>query len=138
MMSEFKSDIQALVTRTEHIESKMADFATSHNLLIDFHSALEEEVHWLANKVLDLEDWFWRNNIHLRGIPESVAPEELKLFFMDLMALTLPNLTAQELIIDRIHRIPKPRQLPAQVPKDTITRIHFFQVKDGLLRALRS
>lgn len=34
MMSEFKSDIQTLVTRKEHIETKMADFGTSHSLLI--------------------------------------------------------------------------------------------------------
>lgn len=54
MLSEFKSDIQALVSRREHIETKMADFDTSHNLLIDSHSALEEEVQRLANKVLDL------------------------------------------------------------------------------------
>lgn len=56
MISEFKTNIQALVTRTEHIETKMAKFATSYNSLIDSHSALEVEVHRLANKVLDLED----------------------------------------------------------------------------------
>lgn len=56
MMSEFKTDIQALVSRTEHIEHNIADFAKSHNLLIYSHSALEEEVHRLANKVLDPQD----------------------------------------------------------------------------------
>lgn len=56
MMGEFKTDIQTLVSRTEHIETKMADFAKSHNLQIDSHTALEEEVARLSAKVLDLED----------------------------------------------------------------------------------
>lgn len=47
MMSEFKMDIQASVSQTEHVEHKMADFAKSHNALIDSHSALEEEVNRL-------------------------------------------------------------------------------------------
>lgn len=41
MMTEFKTDIQSLVSRTEHLEHKMMDFAKSHNLLINSHSALE-------------------------------------------------------------------------------------------------
>lgn len=54
------------------------------------------------------------------------------------MAITLPNRSSLDLTIDRIHRIPKPHHLPSQVPRDTIARIHFFQVKEEFLRALRS
>lgn len=50
MVSEFKTVIQA---RTEHIETKMSDFVSSHNLLIDSHNTIEEKVHRLAKKVLD-------------------------------------------------------------------------------------
>lgn len=138
MMTEFKSDIQTLVARTEHIESKMADFATSHNLLIDSHTALEEEVQRLSNKVLDLEDRSRRNNIQLRGIPESIASDQLNPFLTDLLALTMPHRSSPELLIDRIHRLPKPRHLPSHVPRDTIARIHYFPVKEDFLKALRA
>lgn len=40
MISELKTDIHSLITRTEHVETKMAEFAKSHNSLIDSHSAL--------------------------------------------------------------------------------------------------
>lgn len=108
MMSEFKMDIQALVTRTEHIETKMAEFAASHNSLIDSHTVLEEEVHRLTNKFLDLEDRSRRNNIRLRGVPESIAPDQLNNFLTDLLAFTLPHRSSQDLSIDRKHRISKP------------------------------
>lgn len=55
----------------------MGEFAKSHNALIDYHSALEKEVTQLAAKVLGLEDRSRRNNIRLKGIPESVSPESL-------------------------------------------------------------
>lgn len=138
MMKDFRSDIQSIVARTEHIESKMADFATSHNLLIDSHTALEEEVHRLSNKVLDLEDRSRRNNIRLRGIPESVTPDQLNQFLTDFMAVAMPNRSSQELLIDRIHRLPKPKHLSLQVPRDTIARIHFFTTKEEFLKILRS
>lgn len=132
MMGEFRSDIQLLVSRMEHIESKMADFAKSHNSLIDSHTALEEEVNKLSAKVLDLEDRSRRNNIRLRGIPETVSPDALKQFLTEMMSITLPNYAPQDLIIDRIHRIPKPKHLGPH-----ITRVHFYHVKEDFLKTLR-
>lgn len=53
----------------------MTALAKSHNMLIDSHTALEEEVSRLANKVLDLEDRSKRNTIRMSGIPETVTPD---------------------------------------------------------------
>lgn len=114
----------------------MADFV--YNLLIDSHSALEEEVSRLANKVLDCEDRFSRNNIRLRGISKTVTLDTLNQFLSDLVAIVLPHYNMHDLIIDRIHRIPKPKHLSPQVHTDTIARIHFYLVKEELLRVLRS
>lgn len=137
MISELKTDIQSLISRTDHTEKKMSEFAKSHNTLIDSHSALEEEVSRLAAKVLDLEDRSRRNNIRIRGIPEAVSPQELRSFLTDLMALVLPTCTSLDLTIDRIHRIPKPKNIPPHLPRDTIARIHFFHIKDEFLKTLR-
>lgn len=138
MISEFKADIQSLVSRTDHVEKKMAEFAKSHNTLLDSHSALEEEVARLSAKVVDLEDRSRRNNVRIRGIPESITPDSLATFLMDLMAAVLPSCNQLDLAIDRIHRIPKPKNLSAHSSRDVIARIHFFQTKDNFLRALRS
>lgn len=110
----------------------MAEFAKSHNALIDSHTALEKEVSCLSNKVIDLEDRSRGNNIHVRGIPESVQPYSLRSFLTDLMALTLPNCALLDLTFDRIHRIPKPKNILPHVPRDIIAQIHFFHVKDGV------
>lgn len=114
----------------------MADFAKSHNLLIDSHTALEEEVHRLSNKVLDLEDRSRRNNIRLRGVPESITPDQLNQFLTDFMAIAMPHRSSQELLIDRIHRLPK--HLSPQTLRETIARIHLFTTKEEFLKILRS
>lgn len=86
-------------------------------------------------KILDLEDRSRSNNIRLRGVPETEAPDHLNHFLTDLLALTLPHRSAQDLIIDRIYRLPKQRHLPSQIPRDTI---HLYPVKEEFLKALRS
>lgn len=48
MITEFKADIQSLVSRTKHVEKKMSEFVRFHNNLIDSHAALEEEVAHLS------------------------------------------------------------------------------------------
>lgn len=48
------------------------------------------------------------------------------------MKETLPDLPLEELVIDRIHRLPKPQHIPAKLPRDTIARIHYYRVKEKI------
>lgn len=126
VISEFKADIKSLVSRTDHMDKKMPDFAKSHNALIDSHSTLEEEIAHLSTKVVDLEDRSRRNNIRICSISESITPEAV-----------LPSCNQLDLMIDCIHRIPKPKNISPHFSRYVIARIHFFQTKDNLLRALQ-
>lgn len=49
----------------------------------------------------------------------------------------LPEAPGTEIIVDRAHRLPKPKFLPDQVPRDVIDRVHFFHIKDDLMRFSR-
>lgn len=115
----------------------MGALARSYNQLFDAHSVLEEEVHRLSLKVLDLEDRSRHNNIRIRGIPESILPAQLSKFLADFLALVLPSASTLNLTIDRIHRIPKPRHLGSQIPRDTLARVHFFHIKEYFLKMLK-
>lgn len=69
-------------------------------------------------KLADLEDRSRRNNVKLWGVPETVPPEDLPKYTRDLMHTILPDASHRDIIIDRIHRIAKPPQLAASVPRD--------------------
>lgn len=54
------------------------------NDLVDAHDKSIEERNWIKSKLTDLEDRLRRNNLKLRGLPESVQNTELKKFATDL------------------------------------------------------
>lgn len=108
------------------------------NDLIDAYDEVKEEQSWIKAKLADLEDRSHRNNVKIRGIPESVPPAELPKFVNDLMQAILPSTTPLEISIDRIHRISKLPHLAASVPRDVLMRVHFFRAKEMLLAAARS
>lgn len=53
------------------------------------------------------------------------------------MKEALPDLPLEELVIDRIHRLPKPQHIPAKLPRDIIARIHYYRVKEKLMYITR-
>ncbi|CAH2246846.1 Hypothetical predicted protein, partial [Pelobates cultripes] len=40
-----------------------------------------------------------------------------------------------ELLLDRIHRLPRPQNLPQCLPRDVITILHHFTAKDKIMQA---
>lgn len=117
----------------DHIERKMGKFAGSHNTLTDAHNEQDDEMEKLKAKVADMEDRSRRNNVKLRGVPESVLNSQLNQYACDLIRAVLPSILIPEIIIDRIHCLPKPSYLPDDVPHDVIMRVHFYHVKDQLM-----
>lgn len=54
------------------------------------------------------------------------------------MRIFLPGAPPAELVINRIHCLPKPTHLPETTARDTIIRIHFFHIKERLMWATRN
>lgn len=123
--------------RTEAVETKVGELVKAHNNMVDNSHENMTEMQKLKDKIADLEDRSRRNNVKIRGIPESVSPPELINYLQTLFKKILPSVTKHDLLIDRAHRLIKPHFLPAATPRDVIARIHFFHVKDMLMAAAR-
>lgn len=136
-LSSQQATIDGLGDRVDHVENKMAEFSTAHNELVDAHNNLEDELHLMAIKLADIEDRNRRNNIKIRGIPESVSGPELIPYIQQLMASLLKPASKRDLILDRAHRLPKPKNVPASAPRDVIMRVHFYHIKEALMRISR-
>lgn len=105
---------------------------------MDAHHRHEEELEWIKAKLADLEDHSRRNDLKIRGIPETIKPTALKYYFIKLMSDILPEAPATKLIIDHIHRLPKPPHLSNKFPRYTIVRIQFYLIKVRLILATRN
>lgn len=73
------------------VEGTMGDYSASFNTLVKSHSANNEKITWLKDKIADLEDRPRRNNIKIRGISESVSPQKLQQFVQSLFPSLAPS-----------------------------------------------
>lgn len=70
----------------------------------------------------------------LRGIPETILPPDIGPYVKRLLRALLPD---SDLLIDRVHRIPKPKFLPPTTARDALARVHFFHIKEADIHAIR-
>lgn len=115
----------------------MGEFASTINDLIDAHDT-KEEMDKIKAKIADMEDRSRRNNVTIRGIPESILQHDLCQYVTQLFNTIMPDLSDLDLTADRIHRLPKPSYLSDNIPRDVIIRLHFYHVKDRLIKATRN
>lgn len=125
-MQSFKMEVLELGGRVTHLEQKIGEYASSFNALVDSHTKQDDEVEWLKAKV---EDRSHRNNVKMRGIPETIQPAHLFQYASEFICTVLPLILESDLIINRIHRQPKLQHLPDNVPRDILMHVHFYQVK---------
>lgn len=137
VIQPLQGTVQELGGRTSHVENKLGELVKSHNRLLDDHRALQEETEKIKKKMADAEDRNRRNNLKVRGIPESIQQSDLAKYMRDLILHFLPECDKQHLILDRTHRLPKPKGIPEHLPRDVITRVHFFHIKEDFLKAIR-
>lgn len=88
------------------------------------------ELESLQDKLEDAENRACRDNLCIRGLPETLTEGTAIAFFRSLQ-LTFPP---EHLEFDRIHRslAPKPSEGP---PRDVIFKLHYYCTKKRLLRA---
>lgn len=99
--------------------------------LVDTNTDQADDIVWLKAKVADLEDRSKRNNLKVRGIPESITMSQLPYYVRDAFLTAIPTLFSADLTIDCIY-------IPASVPRDVLLRVHFLKVKEQLLNTFRS
>lgn len=123
--------------KVDHVENKMGEFSAAHNGLVEAHNQLEEDVKSISAKLADVEDRNRRNNVKLRGVSESISNSVLIPYIQQLMTTLLKSVLKQDLIIDRAHRLPKPKGIPESAPHNIIIRVHFYHIKEELMQAAR-
>lgn len=136
-INECQREVKAIGHRVHQVENKMEEYTAAYNVIVEAHTAHGEDITWIKDKLADLEDRSRRHNLKLRGIPEDVPPTQLLQCVQTLFSTLVPEASAHDLLVDRIHRVPKPSFLPDTIPRDLLLRMHFFHIKDRVLQASR-
>ncbi|CAH2325022.1 Hypothetical predicted protein [Pelobates cultripes] len=137
-INDVRQDITSLEARTSHLEGNMGRLNAANADTEERLSKNEDKLYLQETKIADIEDRSRRNNIRLRGVPEEIGPQDLTAFAVELFKAILPDIPADMFLLDRIHRLPRPQHLPPTASRDVLMRLHYYHIKDQILRAHRS
>ncbi|CAH2247490.1 Hypothetical predicted protein [Pelobates cultripes] len=116
----------------------MADIVETHNGLAAKVEEILIQNDNLESKMVDMEDRVRRNKLQLRGIPETVGPADIYAYILSLFKTLIPEISQDMLLLDRHHRVPKPQFISADISRDVLVHIHYYHIKEAVLKASRS
>lgn len=129
-------EIAALGSRTERLETEHDELALAYSDLSREHDSLATAFSQMQSQIEDLDNRNRRNNLRIRGIPESVTdliPTIIRLF-----KSLLPDTDAGAFTCDRIHRALRPKPPDDKPPRDIVLCMKDFLIKEEILRAARN
>ncbi|CAH2284693.1 Hypothetical predicted protein [Pelobates cultripes] len=116
----------------------MEDLIDTDNAYTEQIKSLTSQLQQCETKIMDLEDRSRSSNIRLRGIPETVLQADLLSYIHCFFRTLVPKVHTDMLLLDHLHRVPKPQQIVASLPRDVLLKAHYFHVKDLLMKRSRT
>lgn len=83
----------------DHVETKMGEYASTINILIDAHDTKEKERETVKAKISDIEDRSRRDNLKIRGVSESIQQSEPRNYVAQVFTSILPDLTELDVTV---------------------------------------
>uniref|UniRef100_A0A8C5QII1 Transposase n=1 Tax=Leptobrachium leishanense TaxID=445787 RepID=A0A8C5QII1_9ANUR len=143
--SSFAARLDAVVADVRHVGARVQDLEgdreTTEDRLTRLETGLNSHTLYLQrfHRALDDQDNRGRrNNLRLRGLPESpdgkeMLTEILRPIFNSLLRRPIDT----PIHFDRAHRSLKPKGTPNMTPRDVICRLHYYRQKEDILQAAR-
>lgn len=142
MEAVVKEELKPVHEALSGISSKIASLEEAQESTVKRVSLLEtsskdtqSQVLNLALQVVDLEDRNRRNNIRVRGVPDSVKPSELETTVREIFNYYLHQDSDTPIELDRVHRVLGPRGPNGSRSRDILCRVHRYKVKEAIMQA---
>ncbi|KAJ1189027.1 hypothetical protein NDU88_005780 [Pleurodeles waltl] len=124
--------------RLDQSERRVSEVEDGHTELATGHAKLKKELNSLRLKVDDLEARSRRNNLHIVGVAESNAIDNMEGFIERLLVQLLGHTTFSDLfVVDRAHRSLATRPPPGTPLRPNIVRMLNYRARDATLRHTR-
>lgn len=134
--NKIQENLGHMLVRLEETENKVEEQVEKITKLQEQVKKSRCELRNMAYKIEDQENRNRRQNLRLRGIIEEER-EDLKKKMEEIFNLILGEATESQIKIERVHRIRKPPNLPAGLPRDIILRFQYYEDRVKIWRRLR-
>ena len=131
-----ETKLSTLITRMDDVEKRVEYLETIEQDRLANPPASKTDVSQIWEKLEDMENRSWRNNVRFVGIPEGKEGGNVEKFLEEL----LPNLLDIEgkREIERAHRIASQRPAPGGRPRPILAKFLRSTDRDAVLRAARN
>lgn len=136
-MTAVHTDLNRLLSCVEDNEQRQDD---QEEVIKDLQEKVEKlriAQRAATYKMKDLKNRNRRNNLCLRGIPETVKDEKLQIVVQKILNPILGQPETNAIHFDRIHRVQRPRNVALELPHDVICRLHYFEEKNTIMKKMR-
>lgn len=133
-----REDIRDLGHRVEKVEN---DRDVMIHAVADVQDAIknhEDVLNSYRDQLDDYENRGKRQNIRIKGLPESVQSPELIPTVQKLFCQILGDSAPETIEIDRAHRTPPQNAQKVATPRDVVCKVHRYAVKASIMRMARS
>uniref|UniRef100_A0A8C5W7Z5 L1 transposable element RRM domain-containing protein n=1 Tax=Leptobrachium leishanense TaxID=445787 RepID=A0A8C5W7Z5_9ANUR len=136
--AELGADVRQLGHRVQGLEDDRETTALQHQHTSALLETQASQMAFLYRWADDLDNRGRRNNIRIRGLPESEGTENLDLIIQTLFNELLQRPPDTPIQLDRAHRALRGRGAPTATPRDVICRVHLFSLKEEVMKAARN
>lgn len=136
-MADMRAEMRAITSRLSRVEDRkmaISEATQDHAYRLDSHSEIIRD---LYRRVEDLDNRGRRHNIRVRGLTESTPPGQLEATVVSIFNDLLERPPDSPLSLERCHRALRPQGPPSAPPRDVITYVTSFQLKEAILRKAR-
>ncbi|CAH2320170.1 Hypothetical predicted protein [Pelobates cultripes] len=135
--ADIKMEINILTTKLDGLEVKLKDMDFQVNHLNDDYQLALRKISDLKLKVSDLEDRSRRKNLRFRNLPEKGTQDNAKQIVIEYISALGITYNPSEQLIERCHRLFKPKSLQNDLPHDIMVCFFAFDFKERILKAAR-
>lgn len=133
-----RGEITQLGERTDTLETKFNELVQYVQVLEEDNATIKHTVPQLQAQQKDLENRECRQNLQVRGIPETVGDQDIRPYLLNLFNMVAPNIPDIDWRLDRAHRLLAPKPPAGANPQDIIVRFHYYDNKEALSMATRN
>ncbi|CAH2284013.1 Hypothetical predicted protein [Pelobates cultripes] len=136
-LMEFKTELIQLEKKFKQNEEKLEALEFQQVSADDNMRKANQKIAELELKIADLEDRSRRNNLRIRGIPESVNNDILQDHITELLVQLGIQMTNPLNSLERCHRIMKPDFVAQGEPRDVMICCSTYKMKEQALKAAK-
>ncbi|XP_053568667.1 proteasome activator complex subunit 4 [Bombina bombina] len=138
LFGDLKRDFQQISQQVTTLETKQTTLQAQADSNTQRAFEQEGDIQFLLTRVEDLDNRGRRNNLRIRGVPESVNNTAIEGFLQDFFRTIKETPSSPDIMLERAHRALRPKTPPKAPPRDIIVKFLSYKDKDIIAQRARA